>query len=928
MSPGELPKRRHVRGFAAQAVKNAPVKLVSEGSGDQVSVETKSTGSVTIESEEIAVETCSAEPIASPADSLETCSAEATSSEPAASESIQSQEIASQAVAAEPISLHRIEAPATDATESNSSSEQLVVSSPQSDSVARKSRPVDQVREVFTRLNKDCQGMIEWVWNLRAPALLLAALAVVPKLISLWITAVLVKPIVTWLLSRCPQPLIDKMHALMPPAIRNSGLLRDLDEGTDQALPFILFWLYICCVPFALCWMTVHWIRGFRQPQIKPTITGEDSHARIVFPQNKKLDSAQSDYNFYHSKAFGIVLLTFFALGIPAFFSLQLYEKLAVDKLVERSEVVGIYNTNPSNLPAVAFPEVGLVNRDNPHYRFKSPKPKDKQRQNFIHLPAFSLPKIGLIGEENCQLRAQQGKPEDAKQPDPTFVVGYNGYWPWLRAMGVEPTLKSVFFVHFYLVSLGSALCILFFRSWLTFPLNFLRDEHDVEFTVSGIKKRNLRGWFLSVITLNRWSSGGGPDSLRWKDVKILRHLEEGFTKLYPLPETAFKKESLSYKLLNKCAALIDGLSNQANAANFLVFSASQAENDYGRNIKINLSQLNREQRARLFYAVKQWAPHVEIMKSAEEKLIGSTVLHDVRYTQLWFDLLTSKARPQRQTALSVGDTLKNSQFTIEERLSAGGQATTYLARNASGEKCVLKEFILATTSTSGALIESAREFEAEVSLLSQLKNPGIVRLEDYFCEDGRVYVVLEYVQGQSLRQLVTQVGPLSQGEVVRISLAICNVLEYLHGCNPPIVHRDITPENIIIQPDGAIKLIDFSLAVKQDGRQTTDSCAKQAFTPPEQFREEVCVQSDIYALGASMYYLLIAANPKPISRSSPQAKAPHLIPKLNSIIQHATELDLRQRYESVQWLKLDLEQANADLNAAGMQIGGEASLA
>ena len=121
-------------------------------------------------------------------------------------------------------------------------------------------------------------------------------------------------------------------------------------------------------------------------------------------------------------------------------------------------------------------------------------------------------------------------------------------------------------------------------------------------------------------------------------------------------------------------------------------------------------------------------------------------------------------------------------------------------ARNTAGKQCVLKEFILAAASNTGALVESAREFEAEASLLSQLHHEGIVRLEDFFAQAGRVYVVLEHVEGQSLRRLVTQMGPLHQDEVVRIGVALCDILNYLHTQDPPIVHRDVTPENIMIR--------------------------------------------------------------------------------------------------------------------------------
>jgi hypothetical protein len=747
-------------------------------------------------------------------------------------------------------------------------------------------RDLEQALKLWLKCH---DNYLHWLWGLRAPLFLLAAIALVPKMVLVWILVVIIKPITLWLYHTSPQSWRNNLHKLcadkfqpsISNTVRNSPFLRDLNEGADQGLPFILFWLYLCCAPVALGWIAVHWIKGFFPTPVNQPVDGE---ATFVLRQNTKRNSAQSENNFYYSRAFGLVLVAFFALGIPAFFSFSLYENLGIEKMMRSNPVTPITMSNSSGPPKVHVPRVGLA------YRLR-------------HSPEL------LTDNRTHSIKAPTGM-------DSTYVVGYNGYWPWLRNLGVEPSKASVFFVHFYLVSVASALCMLFFRAWFFFPLNFLSDEHDVQFTANGIKRSSIKGWFLSVLTINRWATGGGPDSLTWKEIKSLRHLEEGFTRLCPLPETAFKKESLSYKLLNKVAAFIDGLSNRMNTGNYLVFSTVENEGDFGRNIKINLNDLNREQRARLFYAVKNWAPHVSIKKTAEEQLLGSTVLQDVRYTQLWFDLLTSKTRVKRQSVLNSGETLKDAEYTVVERLSSGGQATAYLARKSSGELCVLKEFILATSSSSGALIESAREFETEVSLLSQLNNPGIVHLEDFFTDEGRVYVVLEYVQGQSLRQKVQQEGPLSEAQVVLLTKSICDVLEYLHGFNPPIVHRDITPENIIMLPDDTIKLIDFSLAVKNDGRSTTDSCGKQAFTPPEQFREEVCVQSDIYALGATMYYLLTGVVPKPITSSSPRTKAPHVSPELNAIVERATQLDLNQRYESVHWLKLDL----ANINAKGTE--------
>lgn len=700
------------------------------------------------------------------------------------------------------------------------------------------------------------QGAADWLWSLRAPILLLGLIALVPKLVLLWILIIVAKPVGTWLYRHSPQKFKTELQRALPAFVRKSAFVRDVGEGADQGLPFVLFFLYLFCAPFALTWIAVHWVQGFMRPAQPEAKSGE----RLVFAQNKQNDSSRSEANFYHSKAFGIVVMLFFLLGIPAFFTYAVYDKTGIAQMMNSAPPAPV---RPVLIPKSPMPAVG-----------QQALPDDSWYYN-------------LGGDQRGNSRAS--------------------HWPWLRNFGVEPSQASVFFVDFYLISVATAMCALFFRTWFTFPLNFLHDEHNIEVTESGIKRDSFKSWFLHVITLNKWAIGGGPDSLRWKEVRSLRRLEDGFTRLYPLPETMFKRETLTYRSLNKVAAFIDGISNQWNKGKYLVFSTTDSPTAIGQSIKVNLNDLDRQQRARLFYAVRKWAPHVSIQESAEEQLLGSIVLRDERYTQLWFDMLTYKSRDKKRDVLPSGARLKDGEYKVEERISSGGQATTYLAQKASGEQCVLKEFILASNLSSGALIESAREFEAEVSVLSQLDHPGIVRLENFFCEAGRLYAVLEYIPGRSLRQLVQESGALSEEEVIRIGESVCGVLEYLHSFNPPIVHRDVTPENILVMPDGTVKLIDFSLAVKQDGQKPTESCAKQCFTPPEQFRDEVCTQSDIYALGATMFFLLTGKTPKPISRSSPKAKAPHLSDEIDAVVAHATELDLKQRYDAILWMKLEL---------------------
>jgi serine/threonine protein kinase len=140
----------------------------------------------------------------------------------------------------------------------------------------------------------------------------------------------------------------------------------------------------------------------------------------------------------------------------------------------------------------------------------------------------------------------------------------------------------------------------------------------------------------------------------------------------------------------------------------------------------------------------------------------------------------------------------------------------------------------------------------------------------------------------------------------------MCEILKYLHGLTPPVVHRDFTPDNLILQPSGKLKLIDFSVAQKRKDKSATAGCAgKHAYTPPEQFRGEAEPQSDIYALGATMYFLATGVDPTPISESQLPESAGAIDGArlaLGDVIAHATKLSVAQRYESVEWLLNDLK--------------------
>lgn len=181
------------------------------------------------------------------------------------------------------------------------------------------------------------------------------------------------------------------------------------------------------------------------------------------------------------------------------------------------------------------------------------------------------------------------------------------------------------------------------------------------------------------------------------------------------------------------------------------------------------------------------------------------------------------------------------------------------------------------------------------------------MKLYDVFVENGRAYLVLEYVNGKSLRQLVEEIGPYNSSAAVDAGLQLCNILKYLHNQSPPVVHRDFSPENLLVSLSNTIKLIDFTVAIEEVPGTSYTVAGKQAYIAPEQFRGKPCHQSDIYSLGAVLYFILTGANPKPLSCSDPRQRRDGLSDALCMIVQRCTALDLRERYTSVESVEDDL---------------------
>ncbi|MBX9689964.1 MAG: serine/threonine protein kinase [Candidatus Obscuribacterales bacterium] len=476
-----------------------------------------------------------------------------------------------------------------------------------------------------------------------------------------------------------------------------------------------------------------------------------------------------------------------------------------------------------------------------------------------------------------------------------------------------DPAFGKVFLVYgLYLSSLASCLSVLFFRCWFSFPLNFLGNEETIEFNSWGIRRRS-HSWLTQVLTLN--NPGAGPVSLPWQEVVALRSSQMR-TPFYPLPTKAFPRNSLIYRLLNKVALFVDGIIKTQKKPDVVYFTTSEWKEgvtgsriNSGRTICVNLGDLDAEERQRLFWATKHWAPHVMLDDVVQEQILGSKSLQEPGYTELWFELLTDNMQVKDAGTLLPGTKRKKGRLTVRQRFSSGGQANIYLADSSDGGQVILKEFILSTADAFGALLESAGEFESEATLLSELLHPRIVKMHSFFAENRRLYIELEKIDGMSLRDWVKSGGAaFSEEQVVDIALQVSEVLQYLHGHNPPVVHRDISPDNLMFSDEKGVTVIDFSLSSGKKSNRTSNTMGKHSYSPPEQFRDEACPQSDIYALGATIYFLLTGADPKPISQSDLRACRDDISEQLCEIVKRATAFELSDRYQSVEWLRLELE--------------------
>jgi serine/threonine protein kinase len=257
--------------------------------------------------------------------------------------------------------------------------------------------------------------------------------------------------------------------------------------------------------------------------------------------------------------------------------------------------------------------------------------------------------------------------------------------------------------------------------------------------------------------------------------------------------------------------------------------------------------------------------------------------------------------------------TVVHGRYKVLSLLGQGGMGAVYLVEDQKvfGKRWALKE-LLDTFTDPVDRAQAVQQFEQEAKMLVSLSHPNLPQVADYFSEGGRQYLVMEYVEGETLEGILQKVsGFLPEAHVVDWAVQICGVLEYLHNQKPkPIIFRDLKPANVMLAKDGKIKLIDFGIARLFDPAKKTDTIkmGTAGYAPPEQYagRGQTDARSDVYALGATLHHLLTKRDP---------SSQPFIFPacqNLNSgvsdlvagIVSKATNVDPDRRYQSAAEMK------------------------
>ncbi|MCA1055186.1 serine/threonine protein kinase [Rossellomorea aquimaris] len=253
---------------------------------------------------------------------------------------------------------------------------------------------------------------------------------------------------------------------------------------------------------------------------------------------------------------------------------------------------------------------------------------------------------------------------------------------------------------------------------------------------------------------------------------------------------------------------------------------------------------------------------------------------------------------------MAVVGAVIDGKYEILKLIGKGGMSKVYLAMDKRlNKQWAVKEIEKrAKDKNNEIIIQSAI---AEANMIKRLDHPSLPRIVDIIDESDVIYVIMDYIEGEPLNKIIDEYGAQPQEVVIEWAKQLCEVLEYLHTRKPSIIYRDMKPANIMLKPDGNLKLIDFGIAreFKEENLGDTVSLGTKGYAAPEQFggKGQTDSRTDVYCLGVTLYHLVTGQDPTeppyefyPIRHWNPQLSG-----GLERIIQKCTQLNPEDRYQS-----------------------------
>lgn len=254
--------------------------------------------------------------------------------------------------------------------------------------------------------------------------------------------------------------------------------------------------------------------------------------------------------------------------------------------------------------------------------------------------------------------------------------------------------------------------------------------------------------------------------------------------------------------------------------------------------------------------------------------------------------------------------TVIDGKYEILKEIGRGGMSVVYLAMDKRlNKQWAVKEIRKKGSGKNDEIVVNS--LLAEANMMKKLDHPSLPRIVDIIDNGITIYVIMDYIEGESLDKILNEYGAQPEEMVIGWAKQLCDALSYLHSQKPPIIYRDMKPANVMLKPEGNIKIIDFGIAreYKEQNLADTTVLGTKGYAPPEQYSGQTDGRSDIFALGMTMHHLLTGVDPRNGEPYAPVRQwNPELSEGIEIIIDRCVESAAENRYQTCADLLYDLE--------------------